>query len=331
MSMTITDVITEFGAYYIDGGQGVQDILQNYYQPSVTHSYFNPVPTKDTQVRRAKFLKSSVLQAYQKAFTPKGGGEFKPSKIDLAWMKVDELETFEELHQSWLGFLVGLDTADKKSWPFVRWYMNEVLKQANQDYELNEVWKGVEGVITPGTATVSGASMNGLAKQIADGILASEIAPVSSNASWSTDPSDFVTEIETWVKEVEGSSNEHRILVENEIDFLFMSIALRKRYAAGLRAKYNMNYDQTGISLTGVKMELPIVDSNIKVVGLPSMTASNRIFMTPKVNRAAFDRIPQGRLPLMLETVDRNVKIFGDIHKGIGFWYKPFVFTNQLV
>jgi RNA polymerase primary sigma factor len=50
-----------------------------------------------------------------------------------------------------------------------------------------------------------------------------------------------------------------------------MSIALRKRYAAGLRAKYNMNYDQTGISLTVVKMELPIVDSNIKVVGLPSM------------------------------------------------------------
>jgi len=91
-----------------------------------------------------------------------------------------------------------------------------------------------------------------------------------------------------------------------------------------------MNYDQTGLSMTGVKLELPLVDSNIMIVGLPSMTASNRIFMTPKANRAAFDRVPSVPTVLSLETVDRTVKIFGDVHKGIGFWYKPFVFVNQL-
>lgn len=330
MALTVADVITEFGAYYRNEGQGVKDIIGVYYQPSVTHGYFNPVPTTQTQERRTKFLKSSVLQRYQKTFTPKGGGEFKPSKIDLAHMKVDEQEVLDELIRSWNGFLVGLNTADKKSWPFSRWYVTEILNQVTSDYELHEVYHGEEGVVVDGTPTASGASMDGLGKQIADGIASSEIVPVNGAPDWSTDPADFVQEIEAWVKAVEATSNEHRLIVENEIDYIFMSVELRKRYAAGLRKLYNMNYDQTGVEFTGMKLELPLVDSNIKIVGLPSMTGAKRIFMTPKSNRAAFDRVPNVPSVLQVESVDRSLKMFGDVWKGIGFWYKPFVFVNQL-
>lgn len=330
MALTITDVLTEFGSYYRNEGQGVKDIIGIYYQPERTHAYFNPVPTEQTQERRVKFLKSRVLQRYQKTFTPTGGATFKPCKIDLSWMKVDEQETIDDLEKSYLGFLTKLDTNDRKQWPFVRWYMTHIIKQAKQDYELNEVYKGVEGVVTPGTATAAGESMNGLGKQIADGISAGSITPISGPASWATDPKDFCTEIEEWVKTVAGTDNEKRLIVENEIDYIFMSVQLRDRYAQGLREKYNMNYNQTGLNIFGVKEELPLVDSNIKIVGLPSMTGQNRVFMTPSENRAAFDRKPNAATVLQLESVDRSIKIFGDIWKGIGFWYKEFVFCNQL-
>lgn len=331
MAITITDVLTEFGNYYRNGGQGVKDIIGVYYQPELTHAYFNPVPTENTQERRVKFLKNRVLQRYQSSFTPIGGGEFKPCTINLSWMKIDEQETLENLEKSYLGFLSKIDVNDRKQWPFVRWYVTETLKQAKSDYELFEVYKGAEGVITPGTATAAGASMDGLGEQIADGVTSGAIVPVAGPAAWSTDPKDFVTEIEEWVKSVSAISNEKRLLVENEIDYIFMSVQLRNRYAQGLREKYNMQYDQTGVNMFGVKTELPLVDSNIRIVGLPSMTGQNRIFMTPSDNRAAFDKKPKSASVLEIESVDRSIKIWGDVWKGIGFWYKEFVICNQLV
>lgn len=330
MALTATEIVSEFGSYYRKEGQGAKDIIGIYYQPSVTQSYFNPTITENTQERRSKFLKGRVLQQYQKAFTPVGGGTFKPSKIDLAWMKIDEQETPSDLEKSWVGFLNGIDSNDRKNYPFVRWYMEHIIMQSIQDYEVAEVYKGVEGAITPGTATAAGASMNGLGEQIRLGILGGEIVPVTS-PTWSTDPATFVTQIETWVADVAALTNEDRLMVENELDYLFMSIALRDRYADGLAAKYNVSYNQTGLDIFNKKSILPIKNQNIKVVGLPSMTGRNRIFMTPSENRAAFDRKAQSATGLEIESVDRTIKIFGDIHKGIGFWYKPFVKCNQLV
>lgn len=327
--LTITDVITEYGQFYRKEGQGRQSIIDAYYQPSVTHGYFNPLPTEQTQERRTKFIKNRVLQRFQSAFTPVGGSEFKPCPIDLAQMKVDESGTLDDLEKSWLGFLANIDKNDRKQWPFVRWYMEQTIKQAMQDYELNEAYHGQLGVLTPGTATAAGESMDGLGKQIADGISAGDIVPITS-PTWSTDAKDFVGEIEQWVKDVASTSNQHRLIVENEIDFIFMSVEMRKLYAEGLDAKYNTNYGRTGIGLTGVTEVLPIAHQNIKIVGLPSMHGSNRIFMTPKENRAAFDKKPNAATVLELESVDRSLKIWGDIWKGLGFWYKPLVFCNQI-
>lgn len=330
MALTITDVLSEYGSYYRNEGQGQKDIIDMYYQSSITHQYFNPMPTDQTQERRSKFTKSRVLQRFQETFTPVGGGTFSPATINLAQMKVDEQETLSYLEKSWLGFLRGQGANDRKQWPFVRWYMEKMLKQSINDYEINEVYKGIEGSITPGTATAAGASMNGLGKQITDAIAASKITPIAGPVGgWSTDPKDFVTEIETWVKNVAAVSNEMRLIVENELDYLFMSTKLRNRYAEGLRQKYQIALDLTGLSLTGVKLELPLADQNIKIVGLPSMTGSERVFMTPSDNRAAYDKKPDINTVFELESVDRSIKIWGDIWKGIGFWYPGYVLTND--
>jgi hypothetical protein len=330
MALTVTDVVTEFGSYFRNEGQGVKDILKTYYQPGVTHSYFNPVPTTNTQERRTKFLKSRTLQRYQKAFTPIGGGEFKPCSIDLAWMKIDEKEVPGELEQTWLGFLNSLDSNDRRNWPFVKWWVTQVLNQAEHDFELNEIYFGAEGAIVPGTATAAGASMDGLEVQMNDGVTANEITPIDGPAAWSLDPEEFVNEIETWLKDIEAVSNEHRLIMENDIDYIFMQTSMAKRYAEGLRKKYQVALDLTQMSLAGEKtMPLMVADRNCKIVGLPSMTGTDRVWTTPKENRAGFTRKPAMASVLGVEQEDRSVKLFGDVWKGAGFWYKPYVFMTQ--
>ena len=329
MALTITEVLAEFGSYYRNEGQGQQQIIDMFYQSSITHQYFNPMPTTQTEERRSKFAKSRVLQRFQETFTPVGGGTFTPCKINLAQMKVDEQETLSHLEKSWLGFLTNVDKSDRKQWPFVRWYMEKMMKQAINDYEINEVYKGAIGVLTPGTATVAGASMDGIGTQIVNAVSAGDIVPIASGA-WSLDPVDFVNQIEQWVKDVANVSNEYRLIVESELDYLFVPIKLRNRYAEGLRKKYQIQLDLTKLQLPGVKVELPIADQNIILTGLPSMTGSERIFMSPKDNRAAFDKKPDINTVFELESIDRTIKIWGDIWKGIGFWYPGYVLTNEL-
>ena len=70
-----------------------------------------------------------------------------------------------------VAFLTG-DDIDVKQWPFVRWFIEEyIIPQIHQDYELNEVYKGVYAAPTPGTAGAVSTSMNGIGKTIADAIL----------------------------------------------------------------------------------------------------------------------------------------------------------------
>ena len=330
MALTVTDVVTEFGAYFRNEGQGTKDILKSYYQPGNTHSFFNPVPTANTQERRTKFLKGRTLQRYQKTFTPIGGGEFKPCAIDLAWMKIDEMEIPGELEQTWLGFLNNLDSNDRRNWPFVRWWVTQVLAQAEHDFEINEIYKGAEGAIVPGTATAAGASMDGLEVQMNDAVDAGRITPIDGPVTWSVDPEEFVNEIEQWIKDIEAVSNEHRLIVESDIDYIFMQPQFAKRYAEGLRKKYQVALDLTQLSLAGEKtMPLMVADRNCKVVGLPSMSGKNRVWTSPPENRAGFIRKPSMASILGVEQEDRSVKLFGDVWKGAGFWYPEYVFQTQ--
>src|SRR5690606_33350600 len=78
---------------------------------------------------------------------------------------IDLQETPDDLEESWLGFLAD-SNLDRKTWPFIRWYLTNALIQAEKDLEMNEIYLGVPGTITAGTATAAGTSLKGIKKQI---------------------------------------------------------------------------------------------------------------------------------------------------------------------
>ncbi|MDH7463978.1 hypothetical protein QEG73_21935 [Chitinophagaceae bacterium 26-R-25] len=316
MSIVVSDIITQYGSYYIDGGQSTQDLYKKLYQPSVTASFFQARPTKNTQYRVGSGDLDRVLQPFQKQFTPIGTFTAKANPIDLFNLKIDKQEYPDEIVDSWLGFLEG-DGIDRSQWPFVRWLLEEhVIPKAQEDYELNEAYAGVFAAPTAGTAGAAGTAMNGIKKQIANYVTGGLITPITMGAIPATDE-DFCTYVETFVASIPD-------LYRAKIDYIFMSPALELKYRKGKRAKYNANWGQD-TDLWRLA-DFP----NIKVQALPSMSGSNKLWATFASNRIRPLRKAQNmNNSLIVNHSPRLVDIYTDWWEVLGFLYPPAVFVSD--
>jgi len=90
MSITTTDVIREYGAYYIDAGQNKQRILKMLTTPREITGYATPFKSDDTIFRLANATFRSLVQPFQKTFTQKGGVEIVPNEIRQYRFKIDD-------------------------------------------------------------------------------------------------------------------------------------------------------------------------------------------------------------------------------------------------
>jgi hypothetical protein len=313
--INVADVIAEYGAYYLASGQNLQSLFKKLYRPSVTASYFSPVPTQNTRWQLASAELDRVLQPFQQQFTPMGNLKFTPNPIDLFKMKVDKAEYPDTIAESWLGFLEGEDV-DRKSWPFVRWMIEEhILPKIQEDYELYEVFGGSHVAPTPGTPGAAGTAMDGILK-IQNGLItAGRITPIVSGSVPTTD-AQAVDYIERFV---DGIPTQYRKL----IDHVFVSETMEVRYRRGKRVKYNTNYAQEP------NLETLADYPNATVVGLPSHNGSNRIWASPSGVRKRPMKKAAGANGVKVESVDRQVKFFTDWYEGIGFTIPEFVFVND--
>lgn len=320
-TISIPDIITEWKAVYRAEGQGVKDLLIKLTQKSVTAGYFPTRITDKTVLEKATVEFQRVLQRFQKDFTPIGGTTFKPTKIPLYKLKIDLQETPDDLEESWLGFL-GDNSLSRKEWPFVRWYLTNALIQADRDLEMEEIYKGVPGTITTGTANAAGTSLLGIKKQINDFNTAGKLLKISMGAvpSTATDAGkiELVDYIEDMIKQTPR-------LLRNEIDNVFLQEDLHDDFRDGMRLKYNVNY----MSVDDSKIT-KLRNDNIQVVGLPSMVGSNKIWFTPMWNRQAGFKKPGNEKVFELENVDRKVKAYTDYYKGFGFWIPEYVVSNDV-
>lgn len=314
-AIVITDIITEFGNYYRPGGQGLKDLMKKLMQKSVTESYFPRRITEATVLEKALVEFARALQRFQKQWTPIGGATLTPAKIPLFKLKIDEEFYPDEIEESWLGFLAD-NNLDRKQWPIVRYMVEGALDKAQEDLELLEIYKGVVGTITPGTATAAGESLNGIRKTINDAITAGGVTPVALGAI-PTDPADFVTYVEDLVKSAP------RLLI-NQLDHVFMDQDRAELFRDGMTAKYNVNY----LAVEDAKLT-KMRHNNITVVGLPSMDGSDKIWATPKFNRQMGIKKPANEGIMRIENVDRLVKIYTDYYKGYGFWIDEYIVTND--
>lgn len=324
MSLNVTELKSAFGKA-IGTPASRKDIDMAFLVPSKTEMEFNMVPTQLTQVRRVKASTDQILQAFQAAATPAGTVLFEPKSLDLQDLKYELEIDPDVIEDSYLSFLANPDNNDRKSWGITRFVIEELmLAKGRENFELSEAYKGVKAAIVPGTASTLGAGYNGIGYDIATNI--ADYNLVTGPAAWSTDPATFVTQLEDWVEDCRAVSETDRSIIDNIVDKIHMSQTLANRFKQGMKAKYNTQYGQINDP-----MKIFVAD-NIQVVGLPSMSGKNRVFMTFNQNRAGYIKRPGSENNMGIsEANPYKPMIYAKFWKVLGFWHKEYVYVNDLV
>ena len=313
--ITTTQVVTDFGAYYIDNGQNENNIHSKLMEPFGTMNSFRIIETEDTILREVNATYSEVLQSFQKTYTPKGGIAFAPGAIPLYNVKVDELFYPDDLKNQWLAFLTS-NNLDRTTWPFVRFFIEEyVLKQIKVDLEMKAIFLGVYAAPTPGTPNNAVDTMNGIRALLNAAITATTITVIPTGTPSATP--------ETWAAQVEAFCASVPELYWKEKMNLNMSRTLAQRYIRGRNKLYNMYYPQAS--------DLKVVEGyeNISVNGLASHTGQNKIWMTPENNAVLAMKGGANKDIVEVEKVDRQVKVYTDFWIGLGYLDYSLIFTND--
>ena len=318
--MIVTDIVTEFGAYYKNIGQNLADLYQALYGQTDTTKYMTTKVVNGTQWQASKSTIGQVLQPFHKNFTPTDGPEFTPRVIQLFHHKIDLLEAPDDLEATWLGFLAD-NNVSRKEWPYIKWLLQaHVMPKAAADYEKSEIYWGEYAAplgVVPGAA---GTSMDGLEKLIADAIVGGTMTAITTGAI-ETVAADFCTQVEEFADGIIDINEDYANIPMN----IHMSKKLAQRYARGYRAKYGKDMDFTAGS-TQTR-----IDSNFTIVGLSSMVGSDRMFATTKENLVDLKFRETRKDVFDIQPSDRNVKILGDFWRGAGFIIDEIVFPNEQV
>ena len=311
--MTIADILTEFGAYYMKSPANKKRVLQLLMQPSVTPSIMTPIKSDDTEYRLGNATITSIVQPFQKGWTPKNAMEITPNTIKQYEMKIDEEIWPDDIEASWLGFLAGEDL-DRSKWPLIKWMIEKFyLPKAKEDIELNEMYKGVFAAPTPGTPGAAGTAMQGLGKQLDDGLTAGTMVHCNVAA---LDTATIFDQVESFVDQI-SDVYQHTAMP------VCMSPSWARAYHRDKRAQGFYDYK----SDKGVNANIDFTPQ--QVVALPSMSGTNDIFASPKANMIHLTKRSSGKNKFNIETAKRQVFFFSDWWEGVGFGIDQAVFVHH--
>lgn len=318
MSIVTTDLVTAFGAYYLEEGQNMDRLKSAIRQPAVTPSVCVPIITESDIYRSSNVGLSEIVQQFQKAFTAKGDVTFAPNEIRLRNIKIDVLIDADDVKGKWLGFLASLTEQDRANWPIVRYLLEvHIAAQIPHDMETQAYFKGVYAAPTPGTAGTAAGSITGLKKLIDDGLTVTTINALTLGAALSTS---------TIFDNVEGIAED--VLADNpaltgQMLRINMAPSWVRAYFKDKRNTHgtDVNYSTTGINTLDF---MP----NVEIVGLPSMEGTNYIFVTPKDNMVHLRKV-NGMSAPVVQPFDRQVKVMLDWYEGIGFLHNELVYAYK--
>lgn len=317
--ITASAIVSSFGSYYINSGQGQDRLLSTIYQKSFTPSICTKKTTKDTLYRLSNVETSEVVQGFQKNFTTKGGTTFTPKDIQLRGIKIDNSFTPDDIEESWLGFLAGLNEVDRKAWPIGRYLVEEmVMKRKEHDMERKVYYQGEYVAPTTNVAGDAINAMDGLRKKMLTGISGGTMVDLSSHLSAFSSSNSF-EQVELFVTKILDGREE--IAAEDFV--VCLPPKLKRAYLTDKR-----NTHGTDVNYQAGKVTIDFME-NFTLVGLPSMQGYDEIFATPKSNLLHIinrDRIN----PPMLESDTRTVKVFGDWWEAIGFGIDEYVFCGLI-
>lgn len=315
----IADLVSQFGAFYIKNEANLSRLYSKLYYELSTLQVLQKRRTEDTLYRVGEVEIETYAQPFQVEFTPAGTKAIKPQEIKLYAQKMDFEFYPDSFVDSWADFLIA-EGVNEIQYPFVRWILeNHMIPKFNENFELSEIWSGVNAAPTPGTESAKGEAMDGLHKIIKDeiaggGIPAGNVIPTGANDA---DPVTFLEQIESFVGQIDKRYWMQPLQIA-------MSETLALRFKQGMRAKYNLHYAQE----TDL---LKLANFNAKVIGLPSMAGSEKFWTTTPGNALYLVKRERNMRPMM-QQIDRKVKFLttAPFHVGVGFIMPSLVWTNDL-
>lgn len=318
IDLNIDDVVAAWGDQYLDNGQNMSNLHMLPFEESDTQTAGTIEETNQTVIREANVETEEVLQAYQDAFTSKGGVTILPVNIFLQNVKIDVGVIPHKLIKSYVGFLTNSGN-DPLTYTFIQWLAEQYLiKRGKEDFELKSVYGGVRVEPTDGTAGAASAAIDGIEKIQNDLVGAGKIEPFTTGDLSAMTDANFVTAIENSF--VQAIPEKYRYNYQMELS---MSRSFRDKFRRGMRAKYNVNYAQTDVLNRLMDYE------NISVVGRASMTNKKRIWTTPKTNLLFPVKGFSNKNVFDVQKEDRKVKFLTDWWQGVGVVQPEIMWTNE--
>lgn len=322
MAIITTDIVSEYGNYYIAGGQNEQRLRQLMQYGFESRSFFTPMPTDDSVYQMGSSSIGELLQAFQKTFTPKGDTEFKPQPIQTYKQKIDAEEYPDDLERTWLAFL-GSNKLDRGEWPFVRWWIEKhLVGQTYSDLELEAIYSGVYAAPSTGVAGAAKNAMTGFKRIINqwrfDGVIPGTNV-INTGAFDTASPSNFVGQIIAFTKSVNA-------LYRNRIPMkLAVGNEFEMHWNQGVLEKYNLNNTTMP---DGNKNRVPFAN-NIELAFLPSIGSSEKLVLTPAANAIMPQKGMENLGKFKVEASKRQVSAYTDFQFGVGFVLPTEIWTND--
>ena len=311
-TINLADLKSEFGTYI---GTNEQDILKLLTQPTETIKYMTSKFTRDLKWRAAKAYIDSIVQGFQKAWTPKGTAVFTPIEIEQRRHKFDVEFYPDEVFESWLGFLAD-ESKSRAEWPISRYIIEQlIIPKVDEDRELKIIGIGEYASISEGVAQATGLSADGfvtILQNLKDGGT-SNVNFINTDLETFTDTNIFEM-IENFAKQVSYlyRNRQMRLFLNT---YWYMAYHLRRRDLHGLDTNYN-------------GMKDVVEGTNLILTPLPSMGQKNLIFATPKDNFIRVLNLNEGASNIFFETIDRKLKVWGDWHEAPGFAIEEAIFAH---
>jgi hypothetical protein len=336
MALIITDIASQVKQLYQNDTQSAKELIKILYTPNESAAFFGTNGRLErTDKRYADMTVAKMaakMQRFQKSFTPQGDLTFLGQAHPLHHVKVDNEFAPDDFTEEYNSFLEGIEENDRSKWPFVRWYVEQLVAAVNEDKELRVDYKGNRsGSITPGTANFDATI--GFGQQVNEWITASAITPQALSVS--ANNQTFVGQLTDFVKSVRDTNAENNnFYLAGAFDEIIMSPENHEKFINGMSSLYNSAYQRVSEALltndaSTIQMNIP--GTTIKTKALRSMTGSNKIIMTPKFNRfGKVKSLSRSEMPLAgIDKGGRNVWLSMDWWTRVGFYMPQYVFTND--
>ncbi|MBA4304615.1 MAG: hypothetical protein C0424_10360 [Sphingobacteriaceae bacterium] len=295
-SINTTELATNLGAYYREHRDLLiaetllsEDFSSRY---EVMNDVGDELPLPNLEIS------DIVKPADSVNFTPTSNAlAFGSRNLKVRGMKVDLLLIPEVLQKTWLGRMKKAQ--DVMDMPFEAFIMDYIAQKVRENIWTKALYLGVYNA----SGTTPGATMNGWNKIIADEITATNITPVVTGATTSTNIIDHIEAVYDAIGEAYKNGTGEIKVKPRFFDWY-------NRRNRSLHGAHN-NYE-------GMKMgRIPLDGTSWEIVRDPGLGSSNRIIATPKVNQVL--GVSSDSMTFDFQKFDRSVKVLGDFKAGVDF------------